>query len=137
METQRECVLNVPSLEQLEQVLACGTLSARELDKLATLGWSTVPASCVRVPLVQESSAHIECRVADQREMGDCSVFVLEPLAVWLDSEAELPDFHAAPGSLLLRSREEIDRRKAELRNVIEMTTRRPVSDPVVRGLFN
>lgn len=118
----RECVLNIPSIEQIEQVLTCGTLSAREMDKLACLGWSTTPASRVGVPLVLESCAHIECRVVEQRDMGDCSVFVLEAVAAWRDAELELPELHAAPGSLLLRAQQEIERRREELRNVIQFT---------------
>lgn len=115
-----ECVLNIPSLEQIEQVLTCGTLSARDMDKLACLGWSTTPAARVAVPLVLESCAHIECRVVEQRDMGDCSVFVLEAVAAWRDAEVELPEFHAAPGSLLLRAQQEIERRREELRHAMQ-----------------
>lgn len=115
-----ECVLNIPSLEQIEQVLACGTLSAREADKFSALGWSTQPATAVRVPLVAESSAHIECRVIEQRDMDDCSVFILAPLKVWLDGAAEMPDFQPAPGSLLLRNRRDAEQRSQDLRRILE-----------------
>lgn len=112
---QGECVLNIPTADQIEQVLDCGTLSAREQDKLARHGWTTCTASQVGVPLVVESHAHLECRVVEQQEMGDCAVFVLEILAASANQELNMEALPTLPGNLLLRVGNEIQQRRGDL----------------------
>lgn len=82
----RQCVLNIPTAELASQVVKCGNVSGRDLDKFQAFGLATAPATLVAAPLIDECFANLECRVADLRLMNRYNFFVLEVLKAWVDS---------------------------------------------------
>jgi flavin reductase (DIM6/NTAB) family NADH-FMN oxidoreductase RutF len=54
LKATRECVINIPTSELAEKVVACGNSSGRRIDKFAAFGLTPVPASCVGAPLIDE-----------------------------------------------------------------------------------
>lgn len=91
----KECALNIPTEELLEQAVRCGNVSGRTRDKFASVGLTPVPASLVGAPLVAECYANLECRVADSRWVEKYNLFVLEVLKAWIDPRVEAPrTFH-------------------------------------------
>ena len=85
LRASRECVINIPTLELAEKVVACGNTSGRTTDKFAAFGLTPTPAACVAAPLIAECYASIECRVADTRMVNKYNLFVFEVVKAWLD----------------------------------------------------
>lgn len=81
-----ECVIAIPTVDLAEKVVDIGNCSGATVDKLARFGLTALPAKEVQAPLIGECLANIECRVADTRLVADYSLFLLEPVAIWLDA---------------------------------------------------
>src|SRR5450759_1138213 len=50
----KECVINIPTVELAEKVVACGNASGMQVDKFNTFGFTPVAATCVKSPLIAE-----------------------------------------------------------------------------------
>ena len=87
----RECVLNIPTVELAAQVVGCGNVSGRRVDKFARFHLTPVPAARVAPPLIAECYASLECRVADTRLVAKYGLFVLEVLVAWVDPSPKDP----------------------------------------------
>lgn len=87
----RQCVLNIPTAERGRQVVKCGNVSGRELDKFAAFGLTTSPATLVAAPLIDECFANLECRVVDTRLTNRYNFFVLEVLKAWIEPGCKNP----------------------------------------------
>jgi flavin reductase (DIM6/NTAB) family NADH-FMN oxidoreductase RutF len=71
-------VINVPEMELAKETLYCGRNSGRDVDKFRETGLTPLPAKKVRSPLIQECTAHLECRVVDSIPAGDHTLFLGE-----------------------------------------------------------
>lgn len=91
LEETDECVLNVPTAELAEKLVACGNSTGRELDKLGRFGLTAVPSLQVAVPRVEECYANLECQVVDRQLVGSYNFFVLEVLKAWRDPAVSAP----------------------------------------------
>ncbi len=91
LKATRECVINIPTSELAQKVVACGNSSGRHVDKFAAFGLTPVPASCVDAPLIDECYASLECRVVDTRMVNRYCFFVLEVLKAWVDRGVKAP----------------------------------------------
>jgi len=80
-----EFVLAFPSVRMAEACRVCGSVSGRDVDKLAAAGLRTEPAAFVRPPLLAGCLANFECRVIASLVTGDHTVFVGEVLAAHVD----------------------------------------------------
>jgi flavin reductase (DIM6/NTAB) family NADH-FMN oxidoreductase RutF len=89
LKASRECVINIPSVEMAEQVVACGNSSGRTVDKFVRFGLTSVPAKLVGAPLIRECFASLECRVVDTRMVNTYGLFVLQVVKAWLDPERQ------------------------------------------------
>jgi flavin reductase (DIM6/NTAB) family NADH-FMN oxidoreductase RutF len=76
-----EFTVNLPTTDLLETVDAVGSISGRECDKFERFGLTPLPASVVRPPLIAECPVNVECRVLDEREVGDHQLFLGEAVA--------------------------------------------------------
>jgi len=111
LQKQRECVLAVPTVDQLDTVVGIGTCSGADTDKFTTFGLTPMPGAAVRAPLIKECLANIECRVIDIIERHN--IVVLEALAACIDdAREETRMIHAVgDGSFIVDGRL-IDRRR-------------------------
>ena len=80
----RECVIAVPTVDLLDEVVGIGTCSGADTDKFARFGLTPVRGKFVRAPLIKECLANIECRVIDI--VRKHNIVVLEGLAAYMDS---------------------------------------------------
>ena len=87
----RQCVLNIPTVEMAEKVVACGNSSGRDVDKFKAFGLTTAPAALVGAPLIAECYANLECRVFDTRQVSRYNFFVLEVVKAWIDPACKQP----------------------------------------------
>ena len=76
----RECVINVPSLELVDEVVGIGNCSGDEVDKFSRFHLTPVQATDVGAPLIGECFVNLECRIADARLVNTYNFFIFEVL---------------------------------------------------------
>jgi flavin reductase (DIM6/NTAB) family NADH-FMN oxidoreductase RutF len=87
----RQCVLNIPTAELAAQVVGCGNVCGRRVDKFERFALTPLPAATVDAPLIAECYANLECTVADTRLMNRYNFFVLEVKKAWIDPACKAP----------------------------------------------
>ncbi len=108
----RECVLAIPAVDMLDQVVGIGTCSGSDTDKFARFRLTPLQGAFVRAPLIQECLANIECRVVDVVKKHD--ILVLEGLAAYVNpARREKRTIHAVGDGTFIVDGRRIDRRKA------------------------
>lgn len=80
-----EFIVNIPTLELLQAVAACGSFTGRSFDKFKKADLTAMPAKKVKAPAIRECIAHLECSVEDQFTTGDHTVFVGRILEAYAD----------------------------------------------------
>jgi len=83
----RELVVNMPMAGQLSQVDYCGMVSGREVDKFQATGFTPLPASRVKPPLIKECPVNLECEVRHILPLGAHDLFVAEIVASHAEQE--------------------------------------------------
>lgn len=107
----RECVIAIPTVDMLDQVVGIGTCSGEETDKFATFKLTPVRAKFVRPPLVKECFANIECKVIDLVKKHN--IVVLEAVAAYTDpSRKEKRAVHAVGDGRFIVDGRKLDRRR-------------------------
>jgi flavin reductase (DIM6/NTAB) family NADH-FMN oxidoreductase RutF len=84
-----EFVVNFCAWDIMDQVHYCGRHSGRKFDKFSETGLTPAPARTVKVPLIAEAYAHLECKLVDHHQYGDHTWFVGEVLAVTCEDAFE------------------------------------------------
>lgn len=82
---QGEFVVNVPTMDIVEETLFCGRNSGQKVDKFRDTGLTPVKSRVVRPPLIKECAANIECKVTESFTTGDHTIFVGEVLHAQVD----------------------------------------------------
>jgi len=107
----RECVIAVPTVDLLDEVVGIGTCSGADTDKFARFGLTPVRGKVVRAPLIRECLANIECKVIDI--VRKHNVVVLEGVAAYMDSaRKERRTVHAVGDGTFVVDGRKLDRRK-------------------------
>ena len=107
LKASRECVINIPTMELAETVVACGNTSGRSVDKFKAFGLTPVPAGRVKAPLIAECYASLECKVVDMKLVTKYNFFVLEVVHAWIDPTQKRPRtiHHQGEGEFMLPGR--------------------------------
>ena len=100
----RECVINIPTVGLAEKVVGCGNCSGRRVDKFKKFGLTPVGASRVAAPLIDESYASLECKIADDGMVDKYNFFVLEVVKAWIDPAEKYPQtiHHQGKGKFMV-----------------------------------
>ncbi|WP_321531459.1 flavin reductase family protein [uncultured Desulfuromonas sp.] len=107
----KECVLSIPTIDLLDQVVGVGTCSGSTTDKFAAFGLTPLPAEHIKAPLIKECLANIECRVTEI--MPEQHIVVLEGLEAWFDKERqETRTLHAKGDGTFIVDGHQLDRRE-------------------------
>jgi flavin reductase (DIM6/NTAB) family NADH-FMN oxidoreductase RutF len=107
----RECVLAVPTVYLLDEVVGIGTCSGADTDKFAKFKLTPVRGKFVKAPLIRECLANIECRVVDI--VAKHNIVVLEGVAAYMDSSRkEKRTIHAVGDGTFVVDGRRLDRRK-------------------------
>jgi len=80
-----EFIVNIPTLEILQAVYACGSLTGRSFDKFKKTNLTPIPGKKVKAPAIRECIAHLECVVDSKFTTGDHTVFVGKILEAYAD----------------------------------------------------
>jgi flavin reductase (DIM6/NTAB) family NADH-FMN oxidoreductase RutF len=107
----KECVMAIPTVDMLDQVVGIGTCSGADTDKFAKFKLTPVDGKCVKAPLIKECLANIECKVIDI--VRKHNIVVLEGLAAYMDSaRKEKRTVHAVGDGTFIVDGRKLDRRK-------------------------
>ena len=85
IEETLEFVINLPTVDIVNETLACGRTSGKNTDKFAETRLTPSPAKKVKAPIVKECVAHLECKLHSQFKTGDHTVFVGEIIEAYAD----------------------------------------------------
>lgn len=107
----RECVIAIPAVDMLDEVVGIGTCCGRDTDKFSRFELTPVQGRIVRSPLIKECLANIECKVVDIVRKHD--LVVLEGVAAYIDTAREdKRTVHAVGDGTFIVDGRRIDRRK-------------------------
>jgi flavin reductase (DIM6/NTAB) family NADH-FMN oxidoreductase RutF len=107
----KECVIAIPTVDMLDQVVGIGTCSGADTDKFAKFKVTPLCGKVVKAPLIKECLANIECKVIDI--VAKHNIVVLEGLVVHMDSaRKERRTVHAVGDGTFIVDGRKLDRRK-------------------------
>jgi flavin reductase (DIM6/NTAB) family NADH-FMN oxidoreductase RutF len=107
----RECVIAIPTVDMLDQVVGIGTCSGADTDKFVRFGLTPVQGRIVKAPLIRECLANIECKVVEI--VGRHNIVVLEAVAAYVDpAHKERRTVHAVGDGTFVVDGRTLDRRK-------------------------
>lgn len=87
----QQCVINVPTLELVDQVVAVGNSTGGDVDKFGQFGLTATTATRVAAPLIGECYASFECQLYDSKLIGDYGLFIWEVVKAHVDRSVEQP----------------------------------------------
>lgn len=107
----RECVISIPTVDLIDQVVGVGTCSGANTDKFKKFGLTPLKGRHVRSPLIKECLANIECRVIDIIRRHN--IVVLEGIAAYFDSSRkEKRTIHAIGDGTFVVDGRKLNRRR-------------------------
>jgi flavin reductase (DIM6/NTAB) family NADH-FMN oxidoreductase RutF len=105
-----ECVIAIPTVDMLDQVVGIGMCSGADTDKFSRFNLTPLPARVVGAPLIKECLANIECKVVDIVE--PFNIVVLEAVAACLDEgRKETRMLHAVGDGTFIADGRKLNRR--------------------------
>jgi flavin reductase (DIM6/NTAB) family NADH-FMN oxidoreductase RutF len=107
----RECVIAIPTVDMLDQVVGIGTCSGADTDKFSKFRLTPVQGKVVKAPLIKECMANIECKVIDI--IRKHNIVVLEAVAAYVDpARKKKRTVHAVGDGTFIVDGRKMDRRK-------------------------
>jgi flavin reductase (DIM6/NTAB) family NADH-FMN oxidoreductase RutF len=85
IEKTKEFVVNIPTMDILNETLFCGRTSGKNHDKFKETGLTQSHSRKVRPPVIKECVAHLECILHSQFTTGDHTIFVGEIVEAYVD----------------------------------------------------
>ncbi len=85
IEESGEFTVNIPTLEILQAVYACGSLTGRSFDKFKKANLTQMPGRKIKAPAIRECIGHLECEVDGQFTTGDHTIFAGKILEAYAD----------------------------------------------------
>lgn len=111
LKKRRECVIAIPTVDMLDQVVGIGTCSGSDTDKFARFGLTPMGGKVVKAPLIKECLANIECKVIDI--VSKHNIVVLEGVAACMNTaRKEKRTIHAVGDGTFIVDGRRLDRRK-------------------------
>jgi flavin reductase (DIM6/NTAB) family NADH-FMN oxidoreductase RutF len=108
---KRECVVAIPTVDLLDQVIGIGTCSGADTDKFAKFKLTPVQGQTVKAPRIKECLANIECKVVDR--VRQHNIVVLQGLAAYVDrARKEKRTIHAVGDGTFVVDGRKLDRRR-------------------------
>lgn len=107
----KECVIAIPTVDLLDEVVGIGTCSGANTDKFSKFKLTAVPSTVVKAPLIQECLANVECKVVDI--VRKHNIVVLEAVAAHIDpAPKEKRTVHAVGDGTFIVDGRRLDRKK-------------------------
>lgn len=107
----RECVIAIPTVDMIDQVVGVGTCSGTDTDKFKKFGLTPAKAKHVGAPLIKQCLANIECKVIDIIKKHN--IIVLEGVTAYFDSSRkEKRTIHAVGDGTFVVDGRKLNRKK-------------------------
>lgn len=87
IEKTKEFIINVPPASLKPKVYYCGYHSGREVDKFRETGLTPKPGHKVSAPFIEECVAHMECKVKQEIDVGEKTLFIAEIIDAYADED--------------------------------------------------
>ncbi len=87
----RACVINVPTLDLIDEVVGIGNCDGDEVDKFQKFHLTPLAGAEVAAPLIRECYANLECRIADARLVKKYNFFILEVVKAHVATAPKYP----------------------------------------------
>jgi len=87
IEKTKEFVVNIPTMDILNETLFCGRKSGKYYDKFKKTGLTASCSRKVKPPIIKECVAHLECKLHSQFTTGDHTIFIGEIVQAYADKE--------------------------------------------------
>jgi flavin reductase (DIM6/NTAB) family NADH-FMN oxidoreductase RutF len=101
IEKTKEFVINIPTVKIVNETLACGNTSGRDHDKFKETGLTPIPAKKVKTPIIEECLAHLECKLHNQFETGDHTVFIGEIVEAYANKDVFIGKYNKSKTQML------------------------------------
>jgi flavin reductase (DIM6/NTAB) family NADH-FMN oxidoreductase RutF len=88
----RQCVINLPTTELLDETVGIGNSSGAEGDKFKKFGLTAGQGDFVDAPLINECYANFECRLADGSQIDRHGLFIWEVVKAHVAVFPRLPE---------------------------------------------
>ena len=85
IKNSKEFIINIPPANLKPKIYYCGFHSGYQVDKFKETGLTPKPAFRVKVPIIDECVAYMECLVRQEIETGDKSLFIGEVVEAYAD----------------------------------------------------
>lgn len=91
----KECVINIPTVELAPIAVKVGNCTGSKVDKFKKFHLTPIEAARVKVPLIDECYANLECKVIDTKMAEQYNIFILEVVKAWISPSKKRPHtFH-------------------------------------------
>lgn len=87
----RQCVINIPTTDLINETVGVGNCTGREVDKFKEFGLTPLPAVEVDAPLIKECYANFECRLYDGRNISRHGLFIWEVVKAHVATSPKYP----------------------------------------------
>lgn len=82
-----EFTVNIPSGELVKETDYCGLVSGKKTNKFSDTGFTPIPGSIVKSPIIKECPYNMECKVVQQIELGDWILVLGEIVETHIDED--------------------------------------------------
>lgn len=115
----RECVINVPTADLMDKVIAIGNTSGDKVDKFMAFGLTPFAAAKVDAPLIKECYANFECKLADGALIRKYNLFIWEVVKAHVAPVRSPKTLHYRGKGIFMVAGREMDlRRQLKARNL-------------------
>lgn len=116
----RECVINLPTMAQLDAVVGIGTTSGLDVDKFERFGLTAEAVAgageAFAAPAIRECHAHFACRLHDDSLVDKYNFFIWEVVAARAARTPKHPEtVHYTGEGLFMVAGKVVSRRKTAL----------------------
>jgi flavin reductase (DIM6/NTAB) family NADH-FMN oxidoreductase RutF len=120
MRRSRQCVINLPTTDLINQAVGIGNCSGKKVDKFKEFGLTSIEGTRVDAPLIKECFANFECKLADDSMIAKQGIFIWEVLKAHVAASPKYPKtFHyRGEGDFMISGRQVNLRRKFKARNL-------------------
>lgn len=87
----KECVINIPTVKLISQVVGVGNCTGAKVDKFKKFKLIKEPASKIDVPMIEQCYANLECKVVDMKMATKYNIFILQVLKAWVKPYKKRP----------------------------------------------
>ncbi|MGX5817876.1 flavin reductase family protein [Chitinophaga lutea] len=91
LEKSGECVINIPEIHLIDEVIGIGNTRGTRVDKFRKFGLTPEPGEVVDAPVIKECYANFECKVADRRMLDKYNFFILECVKAHVPARPKFP----------------------------------------------